>query len=522
MKKSVAVVLLLCSVCLILSSCGNIGYEKGKTFSTEFLKSVSLENMPLPDIGEYALNSRTEGQETLRIETDLKSFEAYINLFIEYMNARDDIYYFGIQRSDGLLGEMIPHEVAHKIDGDFEWESGYLRYTFAYSLTDELERNDYACSTHIQYKGDPVLVEFEYEKEDKVATVRITTNGAFASDCVDSELTGFGKHSITYEDNVGALYPDYQPTLSADSDDTVTVKISKSMNADIQVKVIYSAEVSKILSCSATHEDFCEYTFDMPAHDVTVVIEYNPDKIANTGTETGFKMLSYRWDGYGISQKEIDACDLGYAIIDRLSELQETGTVIPKISDDFVDENAGELPVAPGTMWIECGSVGVFRLNPEWTEICKVQTHLGEGKALRMTDTLRELLGDAWNYYPNDCWSGTYENGEVTLEQVYKEASAVDSVSIDNIYIENKIDSNNNKITLSILANESKTVKVSLMSYQSDDNLGTIESRDIDLTKNEETTMDFEFYGFYNASYDVNIIIDNTRITLTINPKSTN
>ncbi len=288
MKKTIAMLLLVCSMCLVLGACSaDRGYEKGKTFSTEFLKSVSLENMPLPEFEDYALNNRAEGQETMRIKTDLKSFEAYINSFIEYMNARDDIYYFGIQKEDGWLGEMIPHEVAHKIDGDFEWESGYLRYTFAYSLTDELERNDYACSTHIQYKGTPALVDFGYDKEDQVATMTITTNGAFATECIRSELTGFGKHSITYEDNVGALYPDYQPTLSADSDNAVTIRISKNMNDSIQVKVIYSAEVSKILSCSATHEDFCEYSFDMPAHNVTVVIENNPDKIANTGTETG-------------------------------------------------------------------------------------------------------------------------------------------------------------------------------------------------------------------------------------------
>ncbi len=246
------------------------------------------------------------------------------------------------------------------------------------------------------------------------------------------------------------------------------------------------------------------------------------DNIHNTGTEAGFKMLCYRWDGYGISQKEVYTCDLGYVIINCLSQLQKTGEVIPKISDDIVDENTGELPVTPGTMWIECGSVGIFRLNPEWTEICKVQTHLGEGEALQMTDTLRELLVQAWNYYPNDCWSGTYENGEFTLQQVYKEISAVESISVDNIYIENKIDSNNNKITLSVLANESKTVNVSIISYQSDDNLGTLDSKDIVLVKGKETTVDFEFYGFYNTSYRVTITIDNTRITLNINSKGAN
>ncbi len=276
MKRFTILFIFICSLCVLLSACTS-GYDDGRFFDAEFLESVSLEGLPLPNGASYALNDNVSGRQTLKINTDLASFEAYINSFIDYMNAKDDIYYFGIQKEDGWLGEMIPHDVAYKIDGDFKWESGYFRYTFAYSLTDELERNDYACFTHIQYKGTPVLVEFEYDKEIKVATMTVTVNGAFGTYCVRSELTGFGKHSITYQDNIGALYPDYQPTVSADSDNTVTVKISKNANDNIQVKLVFSPEVSRILSCSATHEDFYEYTFDMPYDDVTVIIDSDPD-----------------------------------------------------------------------------------------------------------------------------------------------------------------------------------------------------------------------------------------------------
>ncbi len=270
-------------------------------------------------------------------------------------------------------------------------------------------------------------------------------------------------------------------------------------------------------------ENYNEYTAMDKCSKCNMTRKYtDPDSVPPSGTEAGFYIVHYNWDGYGIGKKEVFTCDLGYAIIDYLSKLQETGTVIPKISDDVVDENAGELPVAPGTMWIECGSVGLFRLNPELTEIYKVQTHLGEGKALQMTDTLRELLGDAWNYYPNDCWSGTYENGKVILEQVYKEASVVESVSIDSIHIENNSDSKNNKIILRILANESNTVNVHFMSYHSDDNIGTMDSKDINLVKGEETTIELLFEGFSdNYTYYMNITIDNTRITLTIDPENT-
>ncbi len=248
----------------------------------------------------------------------------------------------------------------------------------------------------------------------------------------------------------------------------------------------------------------------------------DPDAIPHFGTEAGFKMLRYNWDGYGIDQKEIYPCDLGYAIMDCLSKLQETGEIIPQISDDAVDELAGELPITRGTVWIECKSVGLFRLNPEMTEICEVQTHLGEGKALQMSDTLKELLRQAWHYHPNDCWYGTYENDTVTLQQVYKTDSAIEWVAVDRIHIENKHHSDNNKITLRIRANESKIVNIRLESYQSDDNLGSQDSKEIELIKDGETKVDLTFYGFYNCSYRVSIMVDNTRITLTIKSKSAN
>lgn len=247
----------------------------------------------------------------------------------------------------------------------------------------------------------------------------------------------------------------------------------------------------------------------------------DPDSIPHTGTEVGFKILRYNWIGEGIGQKEIYACDLGYAIIDSLSKLQETGDIIPQISEDEINEFTGELPIARGTVWIDCGSVGLFRLNPEMTEICKVQTHLGEGKVLQMTDTLSELLVQAWYYHPYDYWSGTYKNGAVTLRQIYKNDSVIEWVEIESIHIENKIDSKNNKITLRIRANESETVTARLESYQSDDNLGSMDAKKISLAKGEETTVEFTFSGF-NYTYWVSIMIDNTRIVLTINPKDLN
>ncbi len=250
----------------------------------------------------------------------------------------------------------------------------------------------------------------------------------------------------------------------------------------------------------------------------------DPDNIPNIDFDTDFEIMCTQWGGY-ISSKTIPACDLGCAIIDCLTKLQETGAVVPKISDDTFNGYRTDTQVDVGTMWIDCQSIGLFRISPKNNEICKVQTHYGEGKALQMTDTLDELLHQAWCYYPNDYWSGSYKDGKESLRQVYKADSAVEWVAIESISIKNERRNNSNpkncKIKLCIGAKESKTVNACIQSYQSSDNLGSIETKSIELIKGKETTVELAFYGFYNWNYHVTITVDNTKIDLAIDPTNT-
>ena len=245
----------------------------------------------------------------------------------------------------------------------------------------------------------------------------------------------------------------------------------------------------------------------------------DPDSVPYPGFEAGFKMLRYGWNGYGIdgiTAKEVFTCDLGYAIIDCLSKLEETGKTIPKISNETVDEHTGTLSVTRGTLWIECGTVGLFRLDPEMNEICKVQTHLGKGVELRMTDTLKELLTQAWNYFPNDYWSGKYENGTITLNQIYKSDSAVDYVSIDSIDIEDD-KWTTIKIVLTIGAKDSMKTECSLF-CSNGCVIGYGDREEIEISAGEEIKVELLTGGLGDMPHYVTIDIDNTKISLTIEP----
>ncbi len=188
MKKTILCLLFLCALCLGLCACGgHRGYVEGETFDKDFLQTVSLEHMPSPTCENYAVNTRTEGVQSLRMDITLNDFEGYINSFIGYMNARDDIYYFGNQESDGLIAEMLPHRLAIPVEGDFAWEKGMNWYSFAYSLTDELGEAS-ACSEHKRYT-DPIIVKFEYDTEKGTAYVKIDKNDTFGTNCLDESFS---------------------------------------------------------------------------------------------------------------------------------------------------------------------------------------------------------------------------------------------------------------------------------------------------------------------------------------------
>ena len=139
---------------------------------------------------------------------------------------------------------------------------------------------------------------------------------------------------------------------------------------------------------------------------------------------------------------------------------------------------------------------------------------------LQMTDAVKMMLEQAWYYHPYDYWSGTYENGAVTLSQVHPADSVIDRVEIKDIHIESGVSgrTENNKLTLVVLANESKSAYANLDSYASHDNLGSWENKPIELVKDGETTVELEFVGFV-FPYWVEIRIGNTKIVLRIDPR---
>lgn len=237
----------------------------------------------------------------------------------------------------------------------------------------------------------------------------------------------------------------------------------------------------------------------------------------HSGYEVEIKLLQYTWDGWGISQKTVGACDVAYNIIDALKAMKETGETVPKISDEVFEIFGGPYSAERGTMWIESGNK-IYRLTPGLSQICLVETHFGKGKVLEMTDAFKTNVNNAWHYAPYDYYKGTYNKGDYTvdLESVFKSGSTV-QLSIKKIQIESGYDPNNT-ITVELISSVDQELNIKLHCQQSDDNLAAGDYKTLQLKKGEPTTVDLTFGGWPNSTYWVYIEADFTKAEITINP----
>ena len=245
--------------------------------------------------------------------------------------------------------------------------------------------------------------------------------------------------------------------------------------------------------------------------------ESSNDDLTHSGYEVEIKLFQYTWDGWGISTKTVGACDVAYNIIDALKAMKETRETVPKISDDVFEIGGGQYSAERGTMWIESAGK-IYRLTPDLSQICLVETHFGEGKVLEITDEFKTNVNNAWHYAPYDYYKGTYNKGDYTVDltSVFRSGSTV-QLSIKKIQIESGYDPNNT-ITVELISSVDQEVNIKLHCQQSDDNLAAGDYKTVQLKKGEPTTVDLTFGGWPNFTYWIYIEADFTKAEITINP----
>ena len=178
---------------------------------------------------------------------------------------------------------------------------------------------------------------------------------------------------------------------------------------------------------------------------------------------------------------------------------------------------AAELPAAN---WHTAGEA-LYRIDPEMTQLCRVETFMGRGRVLELPESLRTLIRNAWYYYPYDYYSGTYDagTGELTVSHVYAAETSM-TVRVQSVELSDNADpaSLSDRITLELISDKDQYLVIDLTSRQSDDNLAVGNSKKLTFTAGEVRTLYMNFGGWTNYPFYVTVTADNTRVELRIVP----
>ncbi len=231
------------------------------------------------------------------------------------------------------------------------------------------------------------------------------------------------------------------------------------------------------------------------------------------GEPEALEMMRYAPSGWGMEYKTVER---GNELIRLLEALEETGETAPELSNKNFDQSGSDIPeeIERGTFWLSFGGK-LYRADATFESICLVTKHYGEGKLLAIPDELAVKLHRTWYHYPYDSYSGKYKAGDSApeLTHVYEADSNI-SIEIKEIELFEGYDAVN-RITLTVTAKSDCEERITLQSYQSDDNLGMGDAKELSLKAGKAQTVTLEFTGF-TYGYWIMIKADNTKIEIGI------
>lgn len=224
-------------------------------------------------------------------------------------------------------------------------------------------------------------------------------------------------------------------------------------------------------------------------------------------------VLYYKNSFYGAAYKEITG-EVAQKLIFKLQTAAETTKRAPKLADgEFSDNPIDGVPLR--TVWLEVGD-DLYRINEDRTQLCRVETHYGEGRILKPSADLFELIGPVLTYWPNNCYSGIYRDGTLTLTHVYKTEPTVDVTVTDLEVGEADEEYQHYTITLRLYSKTYQTFQTHIESGGGD-LFYTLDGDIMELRPGWAKTITMEFQCPKNHSVcGVTIGVANTRIDLRI------
>lgn len=241
---------------------------------------------------------------------------------------------------------------------------------------------------------------------------------------------------------------------------------------------------------------------------------------ADSALSGELKLMQYNWNGSGVSTKTVDGSAAG-SVLSQLEQMEQTGETSPKIADGTLSEYQVyyQLPVERGTMWIETKKA-LYRVAPDLSQICRVESHFGQGDILKVTDRFRKELSGVWQYWPRDSYFGTCKEHTLTVEHVYAAETTV-RLKVRDMQVKNTYDQNysiTSKITVEVTSSQDQTVEILLTCQQSDDNLGLGDCKRLEMKANKLQTVELLFSGWKDTPYWIYMNAGNAALSVNIYP----
>ena len=178
MKKWLMYILTICMSMLCLSSCKRIPErEKEVFFSEETLTAASLTDMPVPNLNGAVL----EDGETLYCTLTYAEYRNYMKVLLDYLFAREDIYYLSYPVGSGLdliftYDKVVPLKPEYDVTQKNKNE-------FVFSTSDTLAGNDgqrLIDPVHIGVVRHDTSVQLEHSKDTYNTCIYIIMDEMFA------------------------------------------------------------------------------------------------------------------------------------------------------------------------------------------------------------------------------------------------------------------------------------------------------------------------------------------------------
>ena len=219
----------------------------------------------------------------------------------------------------------------------------------------------------------------------------------------------------------------------------------------------------------------------------------------------------------GVSVKEIKD-EAGEELVSKLFALTPNGEKSDKITDEpFSFQHQDKCYAPKGTFWIKTED-GIYRISPE-NVISKTTDYYLEGDVLEADSEFFDYISDLWRYYPRNTLICTYKDGRMKARRVFDgKSEVVIDIASATVSADATATNATNKLEIVVTSKTDMEVTAEAVPQCGPNEFAKVQSQNVKLKANQPVYLTLFFGGWNDKPYEVNVIIDDARLFMEIEP----